>query len=731
MNQVSGNNGTHSIRLAITPSTLIKLICMASFTTTVLAQETVADLATDDLFNLSLEELFNIEVTTASKTAESADTAPATIYVVTENDIRKNGYFSLAEVLENIPGVVPINLDFFAFGGQRGFLSNFSQTLLMLDGREMQNLIAAETFISDQFATNNVKQIEVINGPGSALYGANAFVGVINVITKSGSRDFNQVQLHAEVGSEDTRGYSVIAGHKGQDWRISGSLRFYESDNWDFTDFVQDRVNFSDGYPAVHQGTTTASTEGYLNRSKSENATLKVEYKGFYLGTDSFHLTNGKGLENVSTDYNSQRDIRKLRLSYAGWAGDLEENSSLSVEWRHYKERFWGVNYPFDETGYQTIIDDRQMAGIDLTLPITSDEIQNNFLSTYSQENSSGSTRDRIDLQYKTKLGDKTDLIAGLTYDEQDVLGIALSSSDISPPFDETVSDDNPLHKPFFKTDKKSLFVQVKHAMMENKLFLTLGGRRDDHSLYGAVNTFRSGLVYQLSEATYVKGLFGQAFREPNIFEQGAFSSTSNLSLTPAEVDTYEVSINHTFGQHVKANAVYYVNIANDFIVPSFTDVFFNLNEEVKVSGLETQLLFSYQRFSGDIGYSYVNADDTDIGGRTYENVNNYEHRLSAGVNYQISETWNLNARINYYDEVLAEHGNPDVDAVFSIDSATKVDLTLSSHQIKLDDMTLQFNATIKNAFDQDFYMPNVRNGGPKQFLQPGRQFMLRFNLQF
>ena len=206
------------------------------------------------LFEPSLEDLVLAYVTTASKDLESQKSAPATIYVITEKDIISNGYMELKDALEDIPGVTLINTDFFAFGGQRGYLGNFSQTLLLINGREVQNLVAAETFISHQFGTHNIKQIEVINGPGSVLFGANALVGVINIITKNNSRDYNKTEIQAEIGTERTRAFNIIFGKEFGDLRISGSTRLYESNEWDFSDFVADTVQFSEGFPELARG---------------------------------------------------------------------------------------------------------------------------------------------------------------------------------------------------------------------------------------------------------------------------------------------------------------------------------------------------------------------------------------------------------------------------------------------------------------------------------------------
>jgi len=182
-----------------------------------------------DLINLSLDELVNIKVISASKVAETAEHAAATVYVVTEEMIHQLGLRDLKDVLAIIPGVDTIDNHFFLQGGQRGFMGPFSQSLILIDGREMNNLIAGETFISHQFRTHNIKQIEVIAGPASALYGANAVGGVINLITKTPT-PINGAEITVSYDSNQSRVIEAVFGQTYQGWKLGGSFAAFQSD---------------------------------------------------------------------------------------------------------------------------------------------------------------------------------------------------------------------------------------------------------------------------------------------------------------------------------------------------------------------------------------------------------------------------------------------------------------------------------------------------------------------
>ena len=667
------------------------------------------------LFEPSLEDLLDLKVTTASKELESQKIAPATIYVITEKDIISNGYLELKDVLENVPGVTAINLDFFTFGGQRGFLGNFSQTLLLINGREVQNLIAGETFISHQFTTHNIKQIEIINGPGSALYGANAFVGVINIITKNDSKDYEKTEVLVELGTQKTNALSVVFGKTFGDLHISGSVRLYESDEWDFSDFVADTNNFSEGFSEIARGKIDSENR-YLNQTRAIPLSLKLSYKGFYTGRESYFNKANKGIERVALDYNGLRDYRKFQMNYLGWNYNVNNNHHINIEYQHSKEWMWGVNFQFKDALWDSLIVENPDRSI--TDPLTQEEIHRYFMDVYSQENSIGSTRDKFNVIFKSSFLNGLKTIVGYTYDNFDILGIVHSYNDHFPYNDQRL--------PSSRSNKHSGLFQLKKPFFGQKLNITLGGRLDYHSIYGDVWIFRGGFVLNPFNETYIKGLLGQAFREPNIFEL-----KGNEDLKPTKINTYEFSVFHSFNANLQGNLTFFKNDAVDFINPSTTFVFENSDEVKTVWGLESQLFFKYKKFSGDIRYAYTNPDEEVFASQTISALNVYQHRVNLGFNYDLLKFLRLNTRINYYPDMVAKHGNFSINETININSYTKVNLTVSVDGYEYHGVNLKLQATVKNLFGGKFYQPNVRRGGPKQFLQPGRQILAKLIFEF
>ncbi len=153
-----------------------------------------------DLTALSLEELMNAEVVSVSKTEEKGITAPAAITVITADDIRRLGATSLPDVLRMSAGlhVAQVSSNEWAVAS-RGFSSvNSAKLLVLIDGRSVYTPLFSGVFwdVQDTMLAD-IDRIEVIRGPGAALWGANAMNGVINIITKSAA---DTQGVHAEVG---------------------------------------------------------------------------------------------------------------------------------------------------------------------------------------------------------------------------------------------------------------------------------------------------------------------------------------------------------------------------------------------------------------------------------------------------------------------------------------------------------------------------------------------------
>lgn len=183
----------------------------------------------------------HVAIVTASGISESLLLAPASIVVISEEDIQKRGYTDLGEILNDLPGFDVI----WALGAtyvnayQRGYRTPWLQrTLLLIDGVEENHLWSHEAMISRQFSISNIKSIEVLYGPASSVYGPNAFLGIINIITKDGSdlKD-GETRTISRVIAGDYKIFGVDITTEGRasdfHWAVTG--RIYKSDEEDFS----------------------------------------------------------------------------------------------------------------------------------------------------------------------------------------------------------------------------------------------------------------------------------------------------------------------------------------------------------------------------------------------------------------------------------------------------------------------------------------------------------------
>ncbi|MEP7307579.1 MAG: TonB-dependent receptor [Acidobacteriota bacterium] len=167
-----------------------------------------------DLSGASLEDLMNIEITSASRKEQRAEDVPAAVYVVTRDDIRRSGMTSVPDLLRLVPGVqvAQINANKWAIS-VRGFNGLYSNKLLVLiDGRSVYSpLFSAVLWDTEDLMLEDVDRIEVIRGPGGAVWGANAVNGVINILTRPAG-DTRGLLVRADAGNVDHGSAAVRYG---------------------------------------------------------------------------------------------------------------------------------------------------------------------------------------------------------------------------------------------------------------------------------------------------------------------------------------------------------------------------------------------------------------------------------------------------------------------------------------------------------------------------------------
>lgn len=190
-------------------------------------------------------------VSSVSRVAENIYEAPSTVMVLTAEDITERGYQDLEQLLHDLPGfdISQSNGVIYSSIYQRGYRSplNTDRMLLLVDGVEENDLWGNIVYLSRQYPITNIQSVEVVYGPASNIYGPNAYVGVINIITKTPSQLLNRertVGASALVsrGTWNTQTVDVTIGGRSKDKPIGAVLtaRLFASDEPNYTELYSE-----------------------------------------------------------------------------------------------------------------------------------------------------------------------------------------------------------------------------------------------------------------------------------------------------------------------------------------------------------------------------------------------------------------------------------------------------------------------------------------------------------
>ncbi len=232
----------------------------------------------EEICNLSLEDLMKTRVTSASKSSESLQDAPAVISVITSKEIEGYGALTLVDVLNRATALYITGSYYFPnnLAAMRGDAQTHttSHVLILLDGRPCRESFygGIDLVIFNAFPLSAIDHIEIIRGPGSILYGTNAFSGVINIISKQSEE--NSVNVSSRLGSFGT---GTIAFHQSSFYKglkIATDAQYMSQKGWDFSAVDQNGMYKSTKYGQENIG---------VNLSASyKNLTLRTFYGNSY-----------------------------------------------------------------------------------------------------------------------------------------------------------------------------------------------------------------------------------------------------------------------------------------------------------------------------------------------------------------------------------------------------------------------------------------------------------------
>jgi iron complex outermembrane recepter protein len=362
------SQGVKAILVRVLASVALSSVALA--VTPALAIAVTAQRGETDLLSMPLEDLMNIEITSVSKKSQRLSDAAAAVFVITQEDIRRSGVTSIPEALRMAPGVQVAHIDANKWAVTiRGLNGRFANKLLVLmDGRSLYSPLFAGVYWEVQDTPlEDIERIEVIRGPGAALWGANAVNGVINIITKSADTTLGGM-ASAGAGTEErgfaTARYGVSLGkdnnlrffvkHRDIDNQVDASGN-KSHDAWQMT-----RGGFRfDGQPSWRD-TLTLSGE-YYDGGVDEKYTLyrlpTPQDPGISSTPDATSRMQGGNLLAHWQHALEENGTLSLQLYYDHFERSMiilgEQQDTVDLEFQHHftlwerQDLIWGVGYRF------------------------------------------------------------------------------------------------------------------------------------------------------------------------------------------------------------------------------------------------------------------------------------------------------------------------------------------------------------------------------------------------
>jgi outer membrane receptor for ferrienterochelin and colicins len=634
---------------------------------------------TKDFGEASLEELANIQVYSASKHMQSASDAPSSVTVVTADEIQKYGYRTLAEILESVRGFYITYDRDYTFVGVRGFgrLENWNSSILILiDGHRINDNVLGDGFVGPEFLVDLdlVDRVEIIRGPSSSLYGANAFLAVINVITRKPPQ-LKGLELSFAPGSFGTyQGRATYSGtYRGIDMLLSGTFYNSQGPTLFFPQFDS---------PATNYGITR-----------------NTDYESFQhiLATISFHGFTLQGLfsarnKGVPTGYFGAvfNDPRTLNLDYHQYF-DLNYQHSVGEKW---------------DLSARTSYDQARLQG-PVVFPTGSPD-EPTAVDTFS---------------FRGNWWDGEVKLSGTPFEKHRItVGTEIT--------DNLRQDQGNLFENVFTPDPVSSVIWALYGQDEfaiaSKLTLSAGLRYDHYSNFGGTTNPRLGLIYHLFHPTTLKLLYGTAFRAPEPYELapdfGSFYD-NNPKLGPEKISSVEGVVEQGLGPHFTLSGSVFRNWLSDLIsLETESDgqsEYFNSQKAV-AGGVEVEL--DGQLASGIKGrasYSYVDAEEPS----THQILTNSPHNLGKlDVSYPLVQHRlfaSLDAQYTSSAQTLA--GN--TVSGFSLLNFTMLGHTLGKH--------LDLSASVDNVFNKKYFDPGRPEDPEDSIQQDGRSFRIKLTGRF
>lgn len=620
---------------------------------------------------------------------QSSKDAPASVTVFTQQDIQRTGATSVMEALQWVDGV--------HIGNSRGLNPVVSirglgdgvnnQVLFLVNGLPLNDVVNSGPPLTWDYPLFHVSRIEIVRGPTSALHGAEAIAGVVNIITKA-PEEIRGVEFGANAGRFDTKATWVLAGTIFEDWALSFGLQARSTDGHDAIIGADDQTRVDNMF-----GTNASLAPGSINLQRDDyvfhaNAKYKDSWQlriGYQKIDDA---GTGVGIANaldpdgsidttlLTADANFRHSINP----------DVDVTATLS-----FLQHENGSSFALFPAG---AADNQLPEGMLLDVDFTSTHIRGSFNTLY-------------------KGFDNHTLNVGMGFDDAKLRDIDTSKNfgldldGVLTPFPFFANVDVHGVPGFLDPQDRTLYyvyLQDEWRFAADWLF-TAGIRYDNYSDIEDAVTPRASLVWHASQRSTVKLIYGEAFRPPSLVEM--FSNTGGLflgnrNLDPEKSRSLELRLDTRWSERFSTSIGAYRFEMDDLIVlgsdvpqSAASPIEFVQSGDADGEGVELSATFSVNdTFNLSAFVARQTFDDRDDAA-----YHAPQTLVSTKANWQFAPKWNLFAGVKWVS---------DRDRTYNDPRSTIADYTWSTLSLRRNEFAGMFDVsiTINNVFDDDAREP-------------------------
>ncbi len=688
-----------------------------------------------NLKQLSLEELLDVEVVSiATGTEQTTITAPAVTSVVTARDIEMTAATDIDEVLETLPGLhVARNPSsyynpIYTLGGIYSIYN--PETLVLINGVSTNTLYTGGRILLGygKMPVTAISRIEVIRGPGSALYGADALAGVINIITKT-KEDIKGTTTGIRMGNFASREAWLLHGNRYQGIDVGFSLNYSNADGPDELITEDAQTQYDKLY-----GTRASLAPGSINlsyRNWDIDLNLKKDHWKFhtlYQKRDDVGLGSG-GAQALDPEGRAASDRIYTDLTYHN--DDFAKN--------------WGVIARVDHSNvaYSTERD---------FVMFPAGAFNGAFPEGMRANTGISERHANFDVSAIYKGIETHQIRLGLGYSYGEIYkvthkgnyGINPNSGQPIPPTKE-LTDMSNTEIAFIPTgDRKSYHFFAQDIWTFNKNWeITSGIRYDRYSDFGSTINPRLALVWKVTPDFVTKLLYGKAFRAPSfqeLYQVNNPVALGNVDLKPEKIQTWEIALNYRPSKtwHVGTNLFTYRLTDKILFIPDQSSENYHAQNAGSQKGHGVVIEGGWQFgenliFLGNYAFQSAKNQLND----QVANVPKQDIYLRADWKFALH--WHLNVQTNWIlgRKRAINDPRPAIDDNLGIDLALHYQSLQPSHRDESSEPAWDVSFSIRNLLDSDLREPSSgpdENGKiniPDDLPMPGIHYFIGFNYRF